>query len=201
MKKLIFFVLLITLFASKALAQDNEWSFFRVDTLQSKVLWKCDKHSGSIKLVDGGFVLLKDTIETGLFYLDMRSIKDLDMSVKEYGTAVMILENTLKDEFFEDKKFPFSAFKLISIEKIEKNRYKVTGDFTMHGITNCITFNAQITIEKDEVKMTSDSIVLDRTDWGVYRMSPQRPYSDEENGWTVPDKIEIKVEIITKIER
>ena len=200
MKKLIFFVLLITLFVSKALAQDNEWSFFRTDTLQSKVLWKCDKHNGSIKLVDGGFVLQNDTIKTGLFYIDMHSIKDLDMSAKEYGTAVMIFENTLKDEFFEDKKFPFSAFKLISVKKIEKNRYKVTGDFTMHGITNCITFNAQITIEKDEVKMTSDSIVLDRTDWGVYRMSPQRPYSDEENGWTVPDKIEIKIEIITKIE-
>ena len=193
-------MLLIILFVSKALAQDVENTFFRLDTLQSKVLWKCDKHSGSIKLVDGGFVLQKDSIETGLFYIDMHSIKDLDMSAKEYGTAVMIFENTLKDEFFEDKKFPFSAFKLISVKKIEDKLYQVSGDFTMHGITNCITFNAQITVENDELIMTSDSIVLDRTDWGVYRMSPQRPYSDEENGWTVPDKIEIKIEIITKRE-
>ena len=193
-------MLLISFSILNVWAQDSECSFFRLDTLQSKILWKCDKHSGSIKLVDGGFVLQKDSIETGLFYIDMHSIKDLDMSAKEYGTAVMILENTLKDEFFEDKKFPFSAFKLISIKQIENNRYQVSGDFTMHSITNCITFNAQITVENDELIMTSDSIVLDRSDWGVYRMSPQRPYSDEENGWTVPDKIEIKIEIITKKE-
>jgi polyisoprenoid-binding protein YceI len=200
MKKLMLSLLLISFSILNVWAQNSENTFFRLDTLQSKILWKCDKHSGSIKLVDGGFVLQKDSIETGLFYIDMHSIKDLDMSTKEYGTAIMILDNTLKDEFFEDKKFPFSAFKLISIKQIENNRYQVSGDFTMHGITNCITFNAQITVENDELIMTSDSIVLDRTDWGVYRMSPQRPYSDEENGWTVPDKIEIKIEIITKRE-
>jgi len=199
MKKILVAFTLI-LFMQSVFAQDGDWSFYRLDSVQSKVLWKCDKHNGSIKVVDGGFVVHKQQIEAGLFYIDMRTIKDLDMSVKQYGTAVMIFENTLKDEFFEDKKYPYSAFELISIEKIENNKYSVTGDFTLHGITNCISFDAEITIQEDMIKMTSNNIVLDRTDWGVYRMSPQRPYSDEENGWTVPDKLEIKIEIITKKE-
>jgi len=45
--------------------------------------------------------------------------------------------------------------------------------------------------------LKSEKFTIDRTDWGVYRMSPKRPYQDDENGWTVPDEIELHLEIKT----
>jgi len=195
------FYLLIILFISNNIwAQKNNYSFFKADTLQSTILWKCDKHDGKINLSKGGFVTSEKQIEAGLFYIDMRSIKDLDMDTKTYGTAVLILDNTLKNDFFNIKKYPSANFKIVNIEKITTNKYKVTGDLNLHGVTNCLAFDASVLIKKNEIIMSSDNIVLDRTDWGIYRMSPQRPYSDDENGWTVPDKIEIKIKIIAKKE-
>jgi len=196
MKKQVFTLLLLLFVSYNQWGQSSEWFFAKADTLQSKVLWKCDKHNGSIKLQKGGFVLNNQAIVGGLFYINMSTIKDTDMSVKKFGTAVMILENTLKNEFFEVKEFPLASFKLLSVDKIQENNYKVTGDFTLHGITICLSFNATIIITDSSIKMTSETIKLDRTDWGIYRMSPKRPYSDDENNWTVPDEIEINLEII-----
>ncbi len=193
--------LFVALFISQNIwAQKSPYAFFRADTIQSTILWKCDKHNGKINLSEGGFVTHNKQIAAGIFHIDMLSIKDVDMDTKTYGTAVIILENTLKNDFFKVKKYPTATFQIVSIKKIAGNKYKVTGDFTLHDIKNCLTFDASILFEKDKIMMTSDNIILDRTDWGIYRMSPQRPYSDDENGWTVPDKIEIKIRIIAKKE-
>jgi len=136
----------------------------------------------------------------GRFIIDMNSIKDLDMDPKQFGTAVMILENTLKNEFFEVKKYPFAIFDLQEIEHLSGNYYQLTGDFTLQGITNCISFKAKIDIDDEKLHLLSDTFSIDRTDWGIYRMSPKRPYSDDENGWTVPDKINLKIDLTAKPE-
>ncbi len=193
MKNLFILFFLLTFTSIKA---QSEYGFYRVDTLHSNIYWKCDKHNGLIKLKDGGFVLSGNhTIVGGKFIIDMHTIKDLDMNIKQYGTAVMIFENTLKNEFFEADTYPYAVFELQKIEKIKTDRYKLTGDFTLHGITNCISFEAAIQIDEKTIVLKSDQFSIDRTDWGIYRMSPKRPYSDDENGWTVPDTIELHIEI------
>ncbi len=200
MKKFLYLILFSAgLFVYKIQAQN--YFFYKVDTLQSKVFWKCDKHNGLIKLKDGGFVIDKKLKPVaGTFIIDMHRIKDLDMDSKQYGTAVMIFENTLKNEFFEADKYPYAIFKLEEIQQLPDEWYKLTGDFTMHGITNCISFKAQIKIEKNNLTMTSEKFSIDRTDWGIYRMSPKRPYTDDQNGWTVPDQIDLKIELKAKRE-
>jgi len=182
------------LFTGLTRAQDLR--FYRVDTLSSKVFWQCDKHNGIIKLKDGGFVIDKNLQPVGgRFIIDMSTIKDLDMDPKRFGTAVMILENTLKNEFFEIKKYPFAVFDLQKIAHLSGNYYQLTGDFTLRGITICLSFKAKINIDDEKLHLLSDTFSIDRTDWGVYRMSPKRPYSDDENGWTVPDKINLRIDL------
>ncbi len=194
---LLFFV--FTGFNSRSQGNDK-FSFYRVDTLKSKVYWKCDKHNGLIKLKEGGFVMENGQPVGGLFVIDMHSIKDLDMNPKQYGTAVTILENTLKNEFFEADRYPYAIFKLENIYHLSGDTYHLVGDFTMHGITNCVSFKARIKVEGSVLTMTSEKFSIDRTDWGIYRMSPKRPYSDDENGWTVQDEIDIKIELTAKRE-
>jgi len=43
--------------------------------------------------------------------------------------------------------------------------------------------------------LESETFKIDRTDWGIYRLSPKRPYPDDEHGWTVPDTVEITVKL------
>ena len=196
MKRIIFIISLFIVIQLQAQTYD----FYRVDTLDSKVYWKCDKHNGQLNLKDGGFILENGTIQKGLFYLNMQSIKDLDMSVKKFGTAVMILENTLKNEFFEVEKYPVAVFDMQEVLPLKDEKYQITGDFTLHGITNCVSFVATIKMDDNTLHFTSETFKIDRTDWGIYRMSPKRPYSDDENGWTVPDKIVLKIELQAKRE-
>ncbi len=201
MKKFLYILFLFFFFTGFITrAQQDKFSFFRVDTIKSKINWKCDKHNGLIKLKAGGFVLEDKMPVGGLFVIDMHSIKDLDMDPKQYGTAVMIFENTLKNEFFEADKYPYAYFDLQEVTQLHDDWFQLTGDFTLHGITNCISFKAYITVEGDVLKMSSEKFSIDRTDWGIYRMSPKRPYQDDENGWTVPDKIDIKIELQAKHE-
>ena len=178
------------------LSQDNEFHFYAADTVNSKIYWKCDKHYGIFKLEKGGFVTYKNKIVDGLFFINLHSLKDLDMDEKTYGTAVLILENTLKNEFLEVNKYPVSYFRLEEIHPVKDNLYHVKGDFTLHGITNCIEFDAYVDFEGDKIHFVSKPFIIDRSEWGIYRMSPTRFYSDDENNWTVPDEVEIKIDII-----
>ncbi len=190
-------IVLIFLFVwSLGMYAQQEFAFYRVDTLSSKIFWKCDKHNGTIKLKDGGFVVdNQKQILAGKFYVNMQSIKDLDMDPKQFGTAVLIFENTLKNEFFEAEKYPIAVFDLQEIKHIQDDLFLLTGDFTLHGITNCLQFKAHLKINDKFIAMKSEKFAIDRTDWGIYRMSPKRPYSDDENGWTVPDKIELQIDL------
>ena len=194
MMKKVLIVILIWISSFNIFGQD--YQFFRVDTINSKIFWKCDKHNGIIKLNDGGFITEKNEIIAGLFLINLNSLEDSDLNNQQYGTAKLILENTLKNEFLEIKKYPNAYFKLEKIKQLKNNRYTIKGDFTLHGITNCIEFSATINFEGDKIHLISEKFSIDRTEWGIYRMSPKRPYSDDENGWTVSDTVEIQIDLI-----
>jgi len=197
MKKiLIIFILMV----NAGVQAQEDYAFYRLDTLNSTIYWRCDKHKGTLKLLDGGLVVNNDSIVAGKFVIDMHKIKDSDMSTKQYGTAVLILENTLKNEFFEVEKYPLALFDLQEIKHLQGKEYELTGDFTLHGNTLCVTFKATIDLKGDLIKLKSEKFSIDRTDWGIYRMSPKRPYSDDENGWTVPDEIEVQIDLQLKKE-
>ena len=177
-------------------AYGQDLTFYRVDTTASKLLWKCDKHNGLFKLEKGGVVVENKAVVDGLFFININSLKDLDMNVKQFGTAVLIFENTLKNEFLEAKKYPNAFFRIEEIKSLEKDKYTIIGDLTMHGITNCISFDADIIFKGNKIYFKSEKFTIDRTDWGVYRMSPKRPYPDDENNWTVPDNVDITIDMV-----
>ena len=48
----------------------------------------------------------------------------------------------LGPDFFNEEKFPFIIFKSVSITASNDDRYRVTGELTLHGVTNKITVSA-----------------------------------------------------------
>ena len=88
-------------------------------------------------------------------------------------TGVDNRDNDLRSEnFFEVTKFPTITFKSSKVEKVSDSEYKVTGDFTMHGVTKVITLPVTFDGEMKEANGKSrvgfsTSTVLNRKDYGI----------------------------------
>ncbi len=62
--------------------------------------------------------------------------------VGSIDTRVEARDNHLKSaDFFDAAKYPTLDFKSTAVKKNGKNKYKVTGDLTMHGITKPVTLD------------------------------------------------------------
>ncbi|MFM2364208.1 MAG: hypothetical protein RLZZ316_3110 [Bacteroidota bacterium] len=132
MKKLIvFFMLLITCKVSLA-----QWA---VDKGHSKVAFIVNHHG--ISEVDGSFKKYEVVITTA-----KEDLSDLAFEVTvETASITTDLEprdNHLKSaDIFDVQKFPTLTFKSTSIKKVKGNEYKMTGLFTLKGITKEITLD------------------------------------------------------------
>ncbi len=76
------------------------------------------------------------------------------------------------EDFFFVEKFPEITFKSSKVEKVSDSEYKVTGDFTMRGVTKVITLPVSILGEmktKDGKSIVGFSVTtkLDRKEFGI----------------------------------
>ncbi len=137
---------------------------YTVDVTKSTITWEGKKfagsHNGTVGLTSGTLAFNGKKLAEGGFIANMTTIKDAD---KNAG-----LEKHLKaDDFFGVDKFPAANF---VIKKVTGNgaNVNVTGDLTIKGITNSITFPATIAWNADNtVTATADKITIDRTKFGV----------------------------------
>jgi polyisoprenoid-binding protein YceI len=87
-------------------------------------------------------------------------------------------------DFFDAKQFPTISFKSTSVKSDGENKYLVTGDLTLHGVTKSITVPITKTGESDTGRMGYRSgweatTSLKRSDYGMTGM--QGPVGDEVN--------------------
>jgi len=137
---------------------------YTVDVSKSTITWEGKKftggHNGTVDLTSGTLIFNGKKLTDGGFIANMTTIKDAD---KNGG-----LEKHLKaDDFFGVEKFPAAQF---VIKKVEGNgaNVNVTGDLTIKGVTNPITFPATITWNADKtVSAVAEKIVIDRTKYGI----------------------------------
>ena len=72
------------------------------------------------------------------------AVVELTANVASIDTRVEARNNHLKTaDFFDAEKFPTLDFKSTSIKKAGKNKYKITGNLTMHGVTKSVTMDMQ----------------------------------------------------------
>jgi polyisoprenoid-binding protein YceI len=123
-------------------------------------------HEGTLTFSSGNIRVSKEgKIQGGSFIIDMNSIKDAG-SKPEKGENN--LEKHLKDDdFFAVKKYPQANFVITRIQPTSQvNKYSVTGNFTMRGITNQITFIALINVNKNLITAKADLSIF-RSQWGI----------------------------------
>ncbi|HYK77455.1 MAG TPA: YceI family protein [Daejeonella sp.] len=68
------------------------------------------------------------------------AVVELRAETNSINTRIEPRDNHLKSaDFFDAEKFPTMNFKSTSIKNIGKNKYSLTGNLTLHGITKPIT--------------------------------------------------------------
>ncbi|HIP48067.1 MAG TPA: YceI family protein [Lutibacter sp.] len=160
---------------------------FVLDTAKSVIHWNC-KHYGSIKF-KSGFLNTSNEILDGLHVsINMNSVKNTDIENKLLqGT----LENVLKSiEFFNTEVYPEARFESHQITKLENNNYYFEGDFVFFENGICSNFKGTVKIENDSIHLNTETIIINRTDWGMYYLSVNNLYpKEEESGFVVSDTI------------
>lgn len=70
------------------------------------------------------------------------AVVELSVDVNSINTQVEPRDNHLRSaDFFDVEKYPKMTFKSNSIKKLKKNKYELTGDLTLHGVTKQVKVN------------------------------------------------------------
>ena len=178
-----------------------ESTTYVVNTESSVIEWigskPTGKHNGKINLKSGEIAVTNDSIESGMFVIDMNSIVVSDLAA---GDGKEDLEAHLKgtgdkegeDHFFNATKFPEGKFEITSITATEV-KATVNGNLTIKGITKPVSFSATVSYEGNNMMLVSELFTINRTQWNVNYKS--KSVFDDLKDKFVNDEIELVVKL------
>lgn len=159
-------------------AQSGAAKTFTVDTQKSSLVWTGKKiggeHTGNISLTSGSLQVAKNKLVGGAFEIDMNSITNTDITDAGYNTK--LVGHLKSDDFFGVEKHPKASFRItkatpISGAKAGANNYQITGNLTIKGKTETISFPAAVKFNGDAAEAVA-KITVDRSKFDVRYGSP-----------------------------
>jgi polyisoprenoid-binding protein YceI len=176
---------------------------YTVDTTTSVITWSASKptgrHNGTIKLSGGSASVKNDSLDTGNFVINMKSITVLDL---KDATEKKELEGHLKgnatenkDHFFNTDKYPTCSFEITSIRN-KGPKAMIEGNLTLKGTSKNIKFPATVTVSGPELKIVSDEFKINRTLWNVNYGS--KNLFDNLGNQYIDDDITLNITVIAK---
>jgi len=114
-----------------------------VNPEKSNIEWVGEKiggqHEGNILLKSGSIELKDNKIVDGNFVVDMTTITNTDLEDEEYNQR--LVGHLKSDDFFGVENFPTASFVVTESSKFSNGKATVTGDLTIKGKTERITFD------------------------------------------------------------
>ena len=169
---------------------------YTVDIAKSSISWEGKKfagsHTGTVNLTSGTLGFNGKKLAEGGFVANMSTIKTMDGDKPNAN-----LDKHLKSEdFFGIEKFPAANF---VIKKVAANgaNVNITGDLTIKGVTNSVTFPATVVWNADKtVTATADKIIIDRTKYGI-QFKSKSIFSDIGDNF-IYDDFTLSVKLVAK---
>ncbi|HEX8376425.1 MAG TPA: YceI family protein [Pedobacter sp.] len=185
--------LVVLFFSFKPAATDT----FVVDNKNSSIEWVASKiggsHNGTIKVASGSLVFDGKNLNSGSVNIDMTSIDISDLKGNSYDR---LLGHLKSDDFFSVANHPASTFQITSVTPTGTERANVTGNLTIKGITNTITFPATIKRQKNIVVAVAKNVKVDRTKYGIKYRS--KNFFGDIGDKAIDDDFEISFNLIAK---
>ena len=171
---------------------------YKADTDNSTINWKGFKptgsHTGTISLMEGIVAVNDGTIESGSFAIDMKTIAVTDIPVDDEGNAK--LQGHLSGpDFFDVEGFPKATFEITGLET-KDGKTMLSGNLTMKGETNNISFPVKTSIDGDTMTLKSETFTIDRSKWNVKYGS--KSFFDDLGDKFINDDIELSIYLVAK---
>lgn len=133
---------------------------------------------GNFREFDASVVASKDDFSDAVF--------EVEINISSVDTGVEMRDNHLKNEdFFDVENYPTMTFKSNAIEKVSENKYKLTGDLSLHGVTEPVTLDLWYrgTVENpqdgDVISGFQVTGSIHRSDFNIGQSFPETALSDE----------------------
>jgi len=173
-----------------------------VDIAKSSVEWSgrnlLNKHHGRIGLRSGQLEFRKGQLCGGHFVIDMNNIVCSDLQGTELHDV--LINHLRSDDFFDSERFPETSFAVNAARRIDgatlgQPNLEITGDLTLKGISEPVTFRAAAGVTPDGKAAAQAVLSLDRTCWGVLYGSAR--YFHRLGMHLVNDLIDLEIKIVT----
>ncbi|WP_181304362.1 YceI family protein [Rufibacter sp. XAAS-G3-1] len=191
----------------KAMAPKNTVAYavqnYKVIPAESKITWIGRKvggeHNGNVTLTSGTLLLDKASFRGGTFVMDMTTITCNDL---EGGSNKRLVDHLKSDDFFSVAKNPTAMFAVTNLTpkanaKAGTANYIVTGDLTIKGITNQISFPAMVNVKKG-VATAKATLKFDRTKWDIKFRSGN--FFENLGDKAIQDDVELNINLVAKEE-
>ncbi|WP_394991332.1 YceI family protein [Emticicia sp.] len=167
----------------------------KVDAKASTFNWLGKKftgeHNGTIGVQNGSLVVNGGKLSGGEFTIDMKSIKCLDLT--DAGYNAKLIGHLTSPDFFDVAKYPTATLKIKKAIAKTATNYDITGDLTINGVTQSITFPAVVTIAKGATTATA-KFEVDRTKFGSKYNS--KSFFDTIGDKMINDNFQVDVKIV-----
>lgn len=169
-----------------------------VNKAESQVRWEASKVTGT----HWGYVPLKNAtldysggkIKGGSFDMDMVNLTVEDLTdAKSKGNLTGHLKS---DDFFSVEKFNTSTFKITEAKSSNGTDYTITGNLTIKGITQKISFPSKLAVAGKKVTATGQ-ITFDRTKFDIKYRSGS--YFEDLADKMIYDEVKLDVKLVAAI--
>lgn len=189
MKIINFVIALSIVLSSNALIAQK----VRIDTEKSTIEWLGKKltgeHSGNILVESGRLEIDDNAIFAATFIIDMTSITNTDIEDEKYSQK--LVGHLKSDDFFGVEKYPNASFVLKKSSEFKDGKATVSGDLTIKGKTESISFDVT---RKD--KEYHAKIEIDRSKFDVKYGSDS--FFDNLGDKVIDDIFTLDVKLVTK---
>lgn len=163
----------------------------KVDTKASTISWTGSKvvgggHTGTISLKEGSLDLAGGKLKGGSFVIDMSSISE---------PSERLVGHLKSDDFFAVKTYPTAAFQTTKVKANKEGGYDVSGDITIKGKTESISFPATLKEANGGYEATA-SITIDRSKFDVRYGSGS--FFDDLGDKAISDEFTLEVKLVTE---
>jgi polyisoprenoid-binding protein YceI len=169
-----------------------------VNKAESQVRWEASKVTGT----HWGYVPLKNAtldysggkIKGGSFDMDMVNLTVEDLTdAKSKGNLTGHLKS---DDFFSVEKFNTSSFKITEAKSSNGTDYTITGNLTIKGITQKVSFPAKVSVAGKKVTATGQ-IKFDRTKFEIKYRSGS--YFEDLADKMIYDEVKLDVKLVAAV--
>lgn len=164
MKKTLVVLSIVLSFGLMAFTFKPAADIYTVDTEKSSIEWLAKKvtgqHNGTIKISTGTLLYNGAALTGGKFDINMNTIADADGSEKLIG-------HLKSEDFFSVAKNPVSTFVITKVMAAGKDQVNITGNLTIKGITDVVTFPATVKKQGNLVVAVAKGIRINRIKYDI----------------------------------